>query len=90
MAGPVTYQKPGTTDLVLDSESIGTDQNLGVPLVREFVVPQESISGQSVLGELLTVMMECLDELRRIRILTASDKVMIDPMMLEGADEELE
>ena len=37
----VNYQNPATVNLVLDSETVGTDATTGQPLVREFIIPIE-------------------------------------------------
>ena len=66
----VGYQNPATVDLALDSEVIGTDPVSGAQLTREFVVPMESISGQSSLEVLVPILKAMLVELRAIRLLT--------------------
>lgn len=70
----VNYQNPGTVNLVLDSETIGTDATTGQPLVREFVIPQESVSGSDALGRMADLLEKIVDELKSIRILLETDQ----------------
>ena len=69
------YQNPGTTSAVLDAEVVGTDPVTGAQLTREFVVPVESISGQSSLEILIPIMMRILNELRAIRTILEAEAV---------------
>jgi hypothetical protein len=71
----VNYQNPATVNLVLDSETIGTDAVTGQPLVREFVIPQESISAQTPETQLVDLMMLVLSELKAIRVLLEADQL---------------
>jgi hypothetical protein len=73
---PVEYQNPlpaSSISVALDSEVVGTDQVSGTQLTREFVVPVESVSGQSALAVLVDLMGQALVELKRIRVLMESE-----------------
>jgi|SRR5208282_2347261 len=64
---PIEYQNPGVVNAVLDSEVIGTDNTTGAQLSREFVIPTNSISGQTAIEVLVPIMARMLVELRAIR-----------------------
>lgn len=63
---PIEFQNPTTPALVLDSESCGIDPVTGLPLEREFVIPVDSVSGQTSAEVLLPVLKEMLIELKAI------------------------
>lgn len=68
------YQAPGTVNAVLDSEVVHPkDPIYGVPLAREFVVPQESINANDPLEKIANTMAEMLGELKKIRALLEAD-----------------
>ena len=71
----VNYQNPATVNLVLDSETVGTDATTGQPLVREFIVPVESISAQTPDSVLVDLMTQVLSELKAIRVLLEADQL---------------
>jgi|SRR5208282_1080970 len=87
----VGYQNPGTVNLVLDSEVQGVDPVTGAQLTREFVVPVESISGQSSLELLVPLMASAVRELRLIRLLLEAGAVpgdvAVDDEDVQTADE---
>ena len=70
----VNYQNPATVNLVLDSETVGTDATTAQPLIREFVVPVESISAQTPQTQLVDLMTQVLSELKAIRVLLEADQ----------------
>ena len=65
----VGYQNPASVTLALDAEVSGTDPVTGTQLTREFVVPVESISGQSSLEVIVPILAKILTELRAVRLL---------------------
>jgi hypothetical protein len=70
----VGYQNPATTSLTLDSEVVGPDPSAaGAQLTREFVVPQESISGSDPYSRIGDFLEQMLDELKKIRVLLEQD-----------------
>jgi len=77
MAVPVQYQNPNSVNvaLVLDAEQVSVDSTTGtsVPVEREFVVPQESVSGSDPWSRLLGFTEQMLDELKKIRVLLEQD-----------------
>ena len=77
MAVPIQYQNPLAANVteVLDSEQVSSDITTGtsVPVVREFVVVQESIAGSDPLSRIGDVLEQALDELKKIRILLEQD-----------------
>jgi hypothetical protein len=54
----------------LDSEVVGTDPTTLTPLTREFVIPVESISGQSSLELIVVLLSKILVEIKALRLLT--------------------
>lgn len=72
MAVELKYQNPASTDAVLDSEQVSLDGS-GNPVVREFVVPQESVSNFDPLSKLNETLEFCLAELKKIRVLLETD-----------------
>jgi hypothetical protein len=90
------YQNPGTANAVLDSETIATDPTTGVPIVREFTIPEDSISGQTSADVLIPIMNRILTELRAIRLLMESEAApqivdeVDDVLALEAAEIEVE
>jgi hypothetical protein len=81
---PIEYQNPGTVSAVLDAEVVGTDQVSSAQLTREFVVPVESITGQSSLTTITDLLSLILRELKKISILLQQDQV---PEGIGQADE---
>lgn len=71
----LNYQNPPVPTGVLDSEVVGIDPITGLEIRHEFVVPVESISGAGPDTELKTVMLLCLIELKKIRVLLEQDVV---------------
>jgi len=71
----VGYQNPGTVNLALDAEVVGPDPVTGAQLTREFVVPQQSVSGQDPYSALIGLMESMLVELKKIRICMEADTV---------------
>lgn len=64
----VGYQNPATTNLTLDSEVVGVDPSSNnAQLTREFVIPTESVSGQSPDTIVVEVLGKILTELKKIR-----------------------
>jgi hypothetical protein len=80
----VNYQNPASVDLVLDSEQIATDAVTGKPLIREFVIPEESISGFSPQTGIQTLLEEIVSELKVIRVLLETD---VPPGLADEMDE---
>lgn len=72
---PLNYQNPPNISAVLDSESVGVDPTSGAQLTREFVVPEDSISGQTSTEVLIPILNKILAELRAIRLLTSAGTV---------------
>src|ERR1700694_1919816 len=70
----VNYQNPATVNLVLDSETVGTDATTAQQLIRELVVPVESISAQTPQTQLVDLMTQVLSELKAIRVLLEADQ----------------
>lgn len=68
----IQYQNPSVVNAVLDSEVIGTDST-GAQINREAVIAQESISANDPLTQLCDLMSQCLNELKKIRILIEQD-----------------
>jgi hypothetical protein len=92
---PVGYQNPATTSLVLDAEVVGVDVNTGAQLTREFVIPLESVSGQTIDTQTLDILVQMLTELKKIRICMELDSVpgLADEISIEelaglGAEED--
>ncbi len=83
----INYQNPNLANVsaVLDSEVVGTDSVTGQELRREFVVPFESISGNSADTQLQAIMLECLIELKKIRVLLEQD---VPPGLAEDDSDE--
>jgi hypothetical protein len=77
----VNYQNPATVNLVLDSEQVAIDATTSQPLVREFVVPQESIKSFDALSKIGDILEKVLEELKAMRILLESD---VPPQMTES------
>jgi len=69
------YQNPGTVNAALDAEVVGPDPVTGTQLTREFVIPVESISGQSPQTQMLETLGLILSELRKITALLQIDQV---------------
>lgn len=82
----LTYQNPPVTDAILDSEQVSTDSS-GNPIQREYVVPQESIGGLDPYSKLGDLLIQVLDELKKIRILLEVDVV---PGLSEDVSDESE
>lgn len=80
----VGYQNPGTVSLALDGEVVGPDPVTGAQLTREFVIPVQSISGQSSLEVIVPLLAKMLLELGRIRLLLEAGAV---PGIYEELDE---
>lgn len=89
----VGYQNPATVNLVLDSEVQGVDPVTGAQLTREFVVPVESISGQTSAEVLIAIMGKILLEIRAVRLLTEAEATpeivdaVEDILASDGADD---
>ncbi len=79
----VGYQNPNTVNLVLDSEVVGPDPVTGSQLTREFVIPEESISGQSSIEVIIPILAKILLELGRIRLIMEAEAA---PHIVEEAD----
>jgi hypothetical protein len=71
----VGYQNPASVNLVLDGEVVGPDPVTAAQLTREFVVPQDSVSGNSTFTLLYDLIGQVLSELKYIRILLQIDTV---------------
>ena len=87
---PIEFQNPTTPVLVLDSEVSGTDISTGLPLTREFVVPIESISGQTseeVITHLLTRILVELRMMRQIMEAEAVPHIVDEPEDILPSDE---
>lgn len=89
------YQNPQTTNSVLDSETTGLDPATGIQVVKEFVIPQGSISSNDPLTTLCDLMAQCLVEIRKIRIIVEqdtppgfADSVIDEAMETSGAEDE--
>jgi hypothetical protein len=81
----VGYQNPGTTNLTLDAEVVGTDPVVTTAqLTREFVIPVESISGHSPSSQLVELLGQLVSEIKRIRFLMEAEAV---PGLADEIDE---
>jgi hypothetical protein len=71
----IQYQNPNQANVtaILDSEIVATDPTTAQPVVREFVVPQESISNQDPYSKQEDLLVQMLDELKKIRTLLEQD-----------------
>jgi len=69
------YQNPGTVNAALDAEVVGPDPVTGTQLTREFVIPVESVSGQSPETQMLELLGLILSELKKIKALLQVDQV---------------
>ncbi len=67
---PVEFQNPTAPVVELDSEFSNIDPVTGLPIVREFVIPVDSISGQTSEEVIVPILNKILAELRAIRFLT--------------------
>jgi len=71
----IGYQNPVTPVVELDSEMLGIDPDTGLQLSREFVIPQNSISGQSDTDGMVPVLAAILKEIQIIRMLLEAGAV---------------
>jgi hypothetical protein len=81
---PLEFQNPATVALVLDSEVGGVDGVTGLPLTREIVITQESISGQSSDTTIIELLRQILVEAKGMRLIMEQETV---PGLAEEIDE---
>ena len=71
----VGFQNPSVPSLELDSEVVATDPVTGLQVTREYVVNENSISGQSDQDAVVPILAELLKEVQRIRTLLEAGAV---------------
>jgi hypothetical protein len=71
----LNYQNPPVPTGVLDSEVISIDPVTGQEVRHEFIIASESVSGQGPDTVLQDILLQCLTELKKIRILLEVDVV---------------
>ena len=74
------YQNPSTVNAVLDSETVTIDSATGQPVVREFVIPQESINSFDASSKMVDLLEQVRKELKAIRVLLEAD---VPPQLIE-------
>lgn len=92
----LNYQNPPVPTGVLDSEVIGVDPVTGLEIRHELITAAESTSGQGPDTVSQDILLQCLVELKKIRVLLEQDVVpgvseddIDEDLLTEGQEEQI-